>query len=542
MIQKITGYVLLLAVVAGAVFLRFTHLQQRPMHCDEAVHAEKFGELLEQGEYRYDYYEYHGPTLNYFTLIPAWLRGEETYQALSETTMRMVPAFFGAVLVGLALLLRREFGWPVVVAAASLTAVSPAMVYYSRYYIQEMLLVCFSFAAIVCGVRYVGSRHVGWAIGLGIALGLMHATKETCVIAYGAMAGGLIGVLLWNRLGKNMGFSRLKKIPPSHIAAVVIGGGVAACAFFSSFGSNPVGIIDSFRTYITYLDRAGAGSIHIHPWYMYFQWLFWFRFADGPLWSEGFIALGALVGLIFAFRRKPDTDQHAHLWRFLAIYTLLMIIVYSAIPYKTPWCFLGFLHGLILLAAYGYVSLWRTVRQTPLRILMAVFFAAGAGHLGWQAWRAGLERQWDADPRNPYVYAHTGYDIYKISETVLEVASLAENRQQFAVQVFFPNNYWPLPWYLRHIERTGFARKVLMDSAPAPVILADPKLEPQVLRMMFENPPPGQKEIYMPMFDEYVEIRPGVPINGYVVKHLWDRWRENAHNVQEVINQESREH
>ena len=39
-----------------------------------------------------------------------------------------------------------------------------------------------------------------------------------------------------------------------------------------------------------------------------------------------------------------------------------MLVVYSAIPYKTPWCLLGFLHGMILLAGVGAVVLVRSAR------------------------------------------------------------------------------------------------------------------------------------------------------------------------------------
>ena len=67
--------VLLLLAVILALGLRLPRLAERPMHGDEAIHAEKFGQLLEQGTYRYNPNEYHGPTLNYFTLIPAKLQG-----------------------------------------------------------------------------------------------------------------------------------------------------------------------------------------------------------------------------------------------------------------------------------------------------------------------------------------------------------------------------------------------------------------------------------------------------------------------------------
>ena len=74
-------------------------LDDRPMHTDEAVHAEKFADLLEKGFYHYDPDEFHGPTLNYLTLVSAWMRGETTYQAIDETTLRIVPAVFGILLL-----------------------------------------------------------------------------------------------------------------------------------------------------------------------------------------------------------------------------------------------------------------------------------------------------------------------------------------------------------------------------------------------------------------------------------------------------------
>ncbi|HEX2974040.1 MAG TPA: hypothetical protein VHP11_17035, partial [Tepidisphaeraceae bacterium] len=52
-------------------------------------------------------------------------------------------------------------------------------------------------------------------------------------------------------------------------------------------------------------------------------------------------------------------------WIFLASYTVLLTAAYSAVPYKTPWCLLGFLHGMILLAAVGAVALIRSFAPRP---------------------------------------------------------------------------------------------------------------------------------------------------------------------------------
>ena len=200
--------VLILAVAVAALALRLPRLSQRPMHGDEAIHAYKFGDLLESGTYEYDTYDYHGPTLNYLTLIPAWLSSAKTLIQVNEFTLRIVPVVCGTLLVVMLLLISDGLGTKASVYAAILTAISPAMVFYSRYYIQEMLLVCFTFGAIVSGYRYSKSRHILWAILTGIFLGLMHATKETCIITYAAM---LMSLVLLSRLYFSLPFLQIQK-------------------------------------------------------------------------------------------------------------------------------------------------------------------------------------------------------------------------------------------------------------------------------------------------------------------------------------------
>src|SRR4028119_336740 len=137
--------VAMFVIGAGALWLRLSHLDARPMHTDEAVHALKLRDLM-RGQYRYDPQEFHGPTLYYFTLPVMWLQGARDIAAIDESTLRLVPALFGVGLVLLLLLLRDGLRAPALLYAAVLTAISPAMSYYARYYIQETLLIFFSFA------------------------------------------------------------------------------------------------------------------------------------------------------------------------------------------------------------------------------------------------------------------------------------------------------------------------------------------------------------------------------------------------------------
>ncbi|MHC4692393.1 MAG: flippase activity-associated protein Agl23 [Planctomycetota bacterium] len=517
--------VLILAATICAVSLRLPQLNQRPMHGDEAVHAFKFGELLKDSFYDYDPYEYHGPTLNYLTLIPAWFWRAQKSTDLSETTLRIVPVFFGVLLVLLILLIASGLGRTSAVFAAVLTAISPAMVYYSRYYIQEMLLVCFTFGVIACGYRYSRSKSIKWAIPAGIFLGLMNATKETCIIAYGSMVLALLLTLLMSDRQSGSVLRILKTIKFHHLVAFLVAAAVVSALFFSSFLSNPTGILDSVRTYTTYFDRAGQNQLHNHPWYFYLKLLLFYKYGPGTFWSfcsEGLIVILAVVGFIVAMRNKPVTGVDFHLLRFVAFYTLVMTVMYSVIPYKTPWCLLGFLHGMILLAGVGAVALINLAPNILVKVFIGILLTAGGVHLAWQGCLNSYK--YHSDSRNPYVYAHPTTDVFTITERVEELAKVHPDGYGMQIQVICPGgDYWPLPWYFRHFEKVWWWTDIDKNVMPAPVIIASASMEPK-LPDYFYLPPPGQKNLYIPLFDTYLELRPQIELRGYVTKDLSDSY------------------
>lgn len=512
----------ILAVMVLGLAFRLPRLEQRPMHGDEAIHGIKFGQLLEKGVYIYDPNEYHGPTLNYFTLIPAWLSSAEKLTEVSERTLRIVPVFFGVLLVLMTLLLADGLGRPATIIAALITAISPAFVFYSRCYIQEMLLVCFTFGAIACGWRYTQSKKIGWVLLTGMFLGLMHATKETCIIAFGSMLLALLIVLLL----RCRDLKAAEIIRGTHLIIGLAAAVVVSALFYSSFLTNPNGILDSVLTYATYFSRSGNNSLHIHPWYYYLKMLVWSKYGDGPLWSEGLIVLLAVVGFIAAMRGKSLPNVNVHLLRFIAFYTVIMTIVYSAIPYKTPWCMLGFLHGMILLAGVGAVAIVKLIPNVLLRLVVIFLLVAGSFHLTWQSYLSSYK--YYADPRNPYVYAHPTTDVFAMVQKVKEIADVHEDGFNMHIQVICPDcDYWPLPWYLRCFTRVGYWDHVDVNEPAAPVIIASASVEQELVKKLYELPPPGEKNLYVPLFDKYMELRPQIELRGYVIKDLWDCFQQS---------------
>ena len=536
--------VALVAATVGAAWLRLADLDNRPMHTDEAVHAIKFGDLLENGRYRYNPYEYHGPGLNYLTLPITGLCGAEKLVDVTEVHLRLLPAIFGIGLVAAVWLLLRDLGPKATICAAALTAISPAMVFYSRYYIQEMLLVWFTFVAAAAMWRAARSpdgprrevRRGGWLALAGACLGMMHAAKETFVIAVFAATVAAATVWIWNRRRRPAPQRTGRPILMAAAIVLVVAVGVSAL-FHSSFFSNPRGVVDSVVTYKHMICRVpgqGAGGYHAYPWHEYLRRLLWWHEAGGVVWSEVAIVALALFGAAAAVLGKWLGPTCRTVARFLAVYTLVLTAFYAAIPYKTPWCMLGFLHGMILLAGIGTAAALRAAPCIYSKAMVAAVVVAAAGHLGYQAWRGSFPACEEAT--NPYVYAHTTGDARLLARQIRAIAAAGAEGMATPVQVIASDgDVWPLPWLLRDMPRAGYPLTVPSAAeAIAPIVVIQPHLEDALIHRIYNVPPAGQQHAYVsiprpPDDEDYYWIpmlRPHVPLAAFVRLDLWQTYMD----------------
>jgi hypothetical protein len=617
----------LVAISILALALRVPLLEQRPMHGDEAVHADKLRAFWERGTYRYDPREFHGPTLYYATLPIVWLSSARHYADLKETTLRLVPVIFGVGLVLLSGLLRDALGHEETLYAALLTAISPAMVFYSRYYIHEMLLVFFTLLLVASTWRYASSPRLGWALLAGASLGLMYATKETFIIALVAMAASAATTAL---CGQAMGLPRLPvRVRPrwTHCAAALAAALIVSVTLFSSFFTNPRGPVDSLRAYLPWLHRAGfpmsplfrpndfpdpralinrlengseslsrflwsqcdaeskrlltdpssttgqlqsilaealnkviegdsiyetqrfahvalaertralaaqkplainairlnrllleeaypsaiasnAPSPHIHPWHFYVERLFFFHRGFGPVWSEALILLLALVGLATAFRTTSSWGLRVAWLRFLGFYVVVLTAEYALISYKTPWCALGFLHGMILLGGVGAAGALRLVRRPWLKAVMGAGLMLATVQLGLQSKRTSFV--FYEDRRNPYVYAHAVSDVRELADRVMAITRIQPQGKPVSTAVAAPaNDYWPLPWYLRSIPVGWYSD--LSDLPDADLVVASLRFKAALSVKL------GRTHEMIGLFG----LRPGTFLQLFVRRELW---------------------
>ena len=160
----------------------------------------------------------------------------------------------------------------------------------------------------------------------------------------------------------------------------------------------------------------------------------------------------ACVGFFQTARKRSPSP-----YGFLAFYALLLAVIYSLIPYKTPWLALNFWLPIALFAGLAVESLWRMAAKHPtLRIairaaciLMGAVAAALIAHDTRQ--RVFVH---PADEANPYAYAHTSEDLLGLPA---EIERLARQNAIAAPRIaVIAADPWPLPWYLRHYAEVGF--------------------------------------------------------------------------------------
>ena len=523
--MKYTAIIAAMLLLAGAS--RLIMPGERPMHTDEAVHAFKFARLLEKGIYIYDRKEYHGPTLYYLSLVPALITPGKELASLEEGTLRGVTAIAGVALATLMLLLARFTGRRYALAAVFMLAISPALVYYSRYYIHETLLILFNAGAIISLFRYARSGSTWWMVIAGIFAGLMIATKETWVIPVAAqcLAFAIINV---RHLRTPAALRPAPvKIGALQLAAFMLTTLIVAALFFSSFLANPEGITDSIRAFGSYFARGTGATEHIHPWYYYLQLMVVNRCDTWFIRADAWILAAGLAAVVMVLTGRTAGDRSHPVLMFAAISTILTGAIFFAIPYKTPWNILPFYTPLAILAAWFFLLLWgRSVRagQRVICVAAAVLMVA---HISWQTFNDNFRTS--HDPCNPWVYAHPGEDVRKIAAEVEKISATAPEGKSIHVEVIVPEHgYWPLPWYLREYPNTGWYEEADLSVPSAPLIICAPESLTKLSRKLFEIPPPGRRHLYIPLMESDPELRPGTNVTLYLRKDYWDRYMDSG--------------
>jgi uncharacterized protein (TIGR03663 family) len=430
--SSLTGrwaFFFVLALLAFAV--RLPKLDQRPMHTDESVNAYLTGEILGGESYHYDPRDRHGPVLYLVAEPLARMCGARNFSELTETELRLTPVIVGSATVLLFGAGVEMFGFIACLIAALLFAIGPLPVYYSRYFIHETLFVAITLGLMISGWRALNSNSILAAAATGLFAALLVGCKETFVIHFFAL--GLGAAIIWFIPPRREGLSPKRMVVALGVFTII------GIILFTWFGQSWRGLEDLFRAAPNMAARA-SGEGHQKS-FGYYRGLVDPLFIFTPL---------AIVGVYSAIRDAVAGVRKSGI--LIAIYAVAVFLIYSAIPYKTPWLALNLWLPLALLCGLGFERIWMFLKSKASRWIAAVALCILLAVVGRQT--VALAFDHPSDQKNPLAYAHTVEDLLRLPPRLEQLAK--EQNLSSPLVAVCAADAWPLPWYLRKFKRVGF--------------------------------------------------------------------------------------
>jgi uncharacterized protein (TIGR03663 family) len=431
-----------IGILALAASLRIAMLDIKSAHFDEGVNGWFVDQMTRTGYFRYDPTNYHGPLHFYALFLSQTLFGRNLW------ALRL-PAVVASLLAVWSLLrFRTHFGLLTARVAALAMAVSPAYVFYGRYSIHESWLALFSilFCWGLIGLWQKGERRFLFALLAG-ASGMI-LTKETYVVHLGSflLAGVVLGILqrfspsrpavpmarqLWS-------WADLAKVSALAVFVIVF--------FYSGTFLDFPALSGLYETFATWFQTGVAAAGHEKSTYqigpLNYYWVALMARYEWP----------ALLG--FALCLCYVAPSEARL-RYLAIYGCGVLLAYSLIPYKTPWCIVSILWPFYLILGSEIAARMPSavgLAQAIPRLVLAITLAAST----FLSIRLNFYRFTSQD--EPYVYVQTFQEIETLTKPLLDMAR-KDSRYYHVHGHILLESYYPLPWMLGDFTQIGYYKK-----------------------------------------------------------------------------------
>jgi uncharacterized protein (TIGR03663 family) len=480
--ERIFILILLLAFI-----LRFWHLDLRLLHQDEALHAVFCYDLLTKGVWQYDP-SYHGPFLYYATAGVFALIGSSDFAA------RLLPALFGFMIIPLVYCIYR-IGYLTrnqTLVASLFIALSPDMVYFSRFLRHDIFMLFFTMLLFVAILYWFDRGRTRFAVLAAVAAAGGLCCKEempVIIILFAAISA----LAVWQ------GHFTL----PEHwkrdfvLAAllVITITGVLYSAFFvhpetligQHFSLSLQGLHFESKTTGWYLaiehwsnmhslQRLGGPLYYYIPLFLLYELpIFILAILGTVRFMTGGISPVSFFGNVKRQIRKgcftlPTDDGTAvplqpgtrdvnrkseEFFRFCILWMIGTMAFYAYVGEKVPWLIIGQLLPMCFVATYHLN--WQ---KTAFALAGCLFLLAITWHVAFVP----------ADINEPIVQVQN-------SEDMRDVMALMDNAN---LTVIASREYWPLPWYYRgsRWDRVEFYRNMkdldtMLQKKPGVIIFRD---------------------------------------------------------------------
>jgi len=373
-----TGTIIVL-LVAAALALRLWELGARPLHHDESLDA-WWSWRFRNGQYTEYDPVYHGPLRFYITA--------GLYEVFGETdaVARLFSALTGTAVVGLPWFMRRELGRVGTIAAAAALAISPTMLYYSRFGREDAQMVFLTLLAMVLGLSYLRKPRTASATGLTFTLACSFAIKESTYLFVLLLAVFLLVILAAQFDAQNR-VARGTETDPNKLNPAF----VSASLLFASAGLTVIAVVghlsgELFPLIALYMAALGAFVVatalpllRVRKDDPDFEWPPLFKAFGAIGWGGWAIALGVFAISWLAFFtiwfREPG-DWASGFTRAIEYWDSQQEVNRGGQPWYYYFYALPIYEWLFV--ALAAVGTWRGLRKPTIMSVLMVWFAVGS--------------------------------------------------------------------------------------------------------------------------------------------------------------------
>ncbi len=439
------------ALVAVAALLRLYDLGSRPFHHDESQDAYFSDQLsISYGDDASDY-QYnpllHGPVRFYVNKLLFVVFHD------SDFTARLQYALAGIALVALPYLLRRQLGRTAALSAGVMLAISPSILYYSRFAREDILLVCVLLAFTVACFRFIERPRTLTLCAVFGLVAIAFGIKESGLVMVGLAAVFFLGAGIvqsvratdW-REGEIMRAVRGVGWPAwiYAISTLIVIYAIIFTVFFSrttcmttAHGDTPAhsancltAVVYGLQYWMDQQDVARGGDR---------GWLY-YSILVGHEWP---ILLTAAVGVIFTALR-PTTLKLFLIWM-----TITVLAFHWWGKERFPWLIVHPLVPMILLSGVGIQGLW-SLRSRPARGVGLAAVGLGALYLVIATFSANAKHP--VDPANMLVSTQSSDQVKQVVDQVhaRNRKLKAEGKPPLTITIDSSDGAtFPYAWYFR---------------------------------------------------------------------------------------------
>ena len=424
-----------IALLLLAALLRVAALGARPFHHDESIHAWAPNRLVTEGNYKYDPV-YHGPVQYYMVGLAIRIHGlfanpRAMTPGEADAATRLPAALGGVALVALALLLRPRFGSGAALVAGGLLAVSPDLLYYSRFCREDVWSLLGTAGGFLFLDAWVRSERLRDLALASLLFSVAFASKENFYVLGALMAPAILAA--WAEPGRGLDvWNRLRRlIDVLEKRGVAIAG--ALLLFFNV----------SILLYTVFLHHPESGN-PVFEAIGYWWGQHKVERVSGPktyhlprLLQYEFAILVPAFFRIFGRWRSLSAVE-----RFLAGWGLSSLVMYAYLGEKTPWLIVHQVLPFVPLAAKAWVEGWEKSRAWRIAGVAAGFVTV------WFSLQLSFvyPAMTPAVPKaESVIYVQTTPEMLDLRDQILAYGRVGE----VPAAIVAGEAGWPMSWYLR---------------------------------------------------------------------------------------------